>query len=53
MDKTGKTLKEQYLDGTTKEVDLDVTDMQSGFYSVHVTFEDAELSGTLLYMVRI
>ena len=53
MDKTGKTLKEQYLDGTTKEVDLDVRDMQSGFYSVHVTFEDAELSGTLLYMVRI
>ena len=53
MDKTGKTLKEQDLDGTTKEVDLDVRDMQSGFYSVHVTFEDAELSGTLLYMVRI
>ena len=53
MDKTGKTLKEQDLDGTTKEVDLDVRDMQSGFYSVHVTFEDPELSGTLLYMVRI
>ena len=53
MDKTGKTLKEQDINGTTKEVDLDVRDMQSGFYSVHVTFEDAELSGTLLYMVRI
>ncbi len=53
MDKTGKTFKEQDLDGTTKEVDLDVRDMQSGFYRVHVTFEDPELSGILLYMASI
>ena len=53
VNKAGEVVKEQDLDGTAKEVDLDVRDMQSGFYGVHVTFEDTELSGTLLYMVRI
>ena len=53
LNMTGEVLKEQTLDGTTKEVDLDVKGIQSGFYAVHVTFEDPELSGTLLYMASI
>lgn len=49
----GTVVKEQVLDGTDKEVTLDVKDIKSGFYGVHVTFENHELSGTLIYMTRI
>ena len=53
VDNKGNLVKEQIIDKNTKEVDLDVRDMQSGFYAVHVTFEDPEFSGTLLYMAII
>ena len=49
----GTVVKEQVLDGTDKEVTLDVKGIKSGFYGVHVAFGDHELSGTLLYMTRI
>ena len=53
VDNKGNLVKEQIIDKNTKEVDLDVRGIQSGFYGVHVTFEDSELSGTLLYMASI
>ena len=53
VDNKGNLVKEQIIDKNTKEVDLDVRGKQSGFYGVHVTFEDLELSGTLLYMAII
>ncbi len=49
----GTVIKEQTLDGTTEEVTLDVKDLEPGFYSINVTFEDEDISGTLLYMTRI
>ena len=53
VDNKGNLVKEQIIDKNTKEVDLDVRGIQSGFYGVHVTFEDSEFSGTLLYMASI
>ena len=53
VDKKGNLVKEQIIDKNTKEVDLDVRDIKSGFYGVHVTFEDPELSGTLIYIAII
>ena len=53
VDNKGNLVKEQIIDKNTKEVDLDVRDIQSGFYGVYVTFEDPEFSGTLLYMAII
>ena len=53
VDNKGNLVKEHIIDKNTKEIDVDVRGIQSGFYGVHVTFEDVELSGTLLYMVRI
>ena len=53
VDNKGNLVKEQIIDKNTKEVDVDVRGIQSGFYGVHVTFEDTELSGILLYMASI
>ena len=53
VDNKGNLVKEKAIDKNTKEVDLDVRDLKSGFYGVHVTFEDSELSGILLYMASI
>ncbi|MCI6668747.1 MAG: NPCBM/NEW2 domain-containing protein [Romboutsia timonensis] len=49
VDNKGNVLKEKSLSKNTKEVDLDVSDLESGFYGVHVTFEDPEISGKLIY----
>ena len=53
VDNKGNLVKEQIIDKNTKEVDLDVRGITSGYYGVHVTFEDTELSGILLYMAII
>lgn len=53
VDNKGNLVKEHIIDKNTKEIDVDVRGIQSGFYGVHVTFEYVELSGTLLYMVII
>ena len=50
VDNKGNVIKEKSLSKNTKEVDLDVSDLKSGFYGVHVTFEDSEISGKLIYM---
>ncbi|MDU1540504.1 MAG: NPCBM/NEW2 domain-containing protein [Paeniclostridium sordellii] len=51
--KDGTIVKEQGLDGTTKEVDLDVSGVEPGYYGVHVAYEDSEISGILIYMTGI
>lgn len=51
--KNGEVVKEQTLDGTTKEVTLDVSDVDPGYYGVHVAYEDSEISGILIYMTGI
>ncbi|WP_195940086.1 NPCBM/NEW2 domain-containing protein [Romboutsia sp. 1001713B170131_170501_G6] len=51
--KNGEVVKEQTLDGTTKEVTLDVSDVDPGYYGVHVAYEDSEISGILIHMIGI
>lgn len=51
--KDGTIVKEQAKDGTTKEVDLDVSGVEPGYYGVHVAYEDNEISGILIYMTGI
>ena len=49
----GEVVKEQTLDGTTKEVTLDVSDVDPGYYGVQVAYEDSEISGILIHMTGI
>ena len=52
-DKAGNILEDKALDGTAKEVTLDVSELKAGYYSVQVYFEDSEISGTLVNIAII
>ncbi|MFR3558497.1 MAG: NPCBM/NEW2 domain-containing protein [Paraclostridium sordellii] len=53
VDRSGKVIKEQKLEPNTKEVDLDVSNVEPGVYGVHVYFEGNEMNGILINIASI
>lgn len=53
VDRSGKVIKEQNLEPNTKEVDLDVSNVEPGVYGVHVYFEGNEMNGILINIASI
>ena len=53
VDRSGKVIKEQSLEPNTKEVDLDVSNVEPGVYGVHVYFEGNEMNGILINIASI
>lgn len=51
--KDGTIVKEIALDGNTDEITIDTKDIASGFYGIHITFEDEEVNGVVIYMTKI